>query len=108
MGETCCSLYLNCALLAKDMAKLDDGLRICASLFAFRSPFTLHDMHDCNREGFFSRHGFFSLSALTLMLALPCRKSSQYMVCNNVAAPPRTPQTLQPTQACLAKSTKNT
>jgi len=79
--------------MAKDMGKLDDRLRGCASFSSLWLPCTLHHVHDCNGEVFFFLvTGFFSLSAVSLMVALPCRERLQYMVCNNIAAPPRAPQ----------------
>jgi len=65
MCAACGSLSFNFALMAKDMAELDDRLRSCASFFSLWLPFTLHDMHDCNREGFFfpSRFSFFHISS---------------------------------------------
>jgi len=59
MCAACGSLSLTFALMAKDMAKLDDRLRSCASFFSLWLPCTLHDMHDCNREGFFFPSRFF-------------------------------------------------
>ena len=61
MCAACDSLSLNFALMAKDMAKLDDRLRSCAYFLCGWLPCTLHDMHDCNSKGLFFPTRFFFL-----------------------------------------------